>query len=309
MIPLAFSKPGRFFRGNLHTHSTFSDGVLEPRAVCAKYKDEGYDFISLTDHFVGLYGYPIVDTKNFWDENFTTILGAEVHSGAMENGQIWHLLAVGLEVNFKPSNSPDFTPCIKQESGPALAKRCRDGGAFVAIAHPQWSGMTLSDAESISAAHCVEVYNHGCAVDSDRPYGFHTLDLLLSKGKKLNLIATDDAHFKSNDFFGGWVQVKAEKNDPNLLLKALKKGEYFSSQGPNFLNIEIDKTGVLIESSPIKTAIVVGYGSASISVHGNDMTKTEIEFPKNVSSPWARVIIIDQHGKRAWSNPIYDDEF
>ena len=307
MIPLAFSNPGKFFRGNLHTHSTLSDGVLEPKDVCEKYKNNGYDFICLTDHFVGLYDYPIVDTKNFWDENFKTILGAEVHSGAMENGQIWHLLAVGLDVNFEPSNSPDFTPSKNQETGPALAKRCRDSGAFVAIAHPQWSGMTLSDAESIAAAHCVEVYNHGCAVDSDRPDGFHTLDLLLSKGKKLNLIATDDAHFKSNDFFGGWVQVKAKKNDPTLLLRALKNGEYFSSQGPNFLNIEIEKTGVLIESSPIETAIVVGFGSSSISVHGHEMKKTEIKFPKHATSPWVRIIIIDKDGKRAWSNPIYDE--
>ena len=26
----AFTAPGRFWRGNLHTHSTRSDGVLEP---------------------------------------------------------------------------------------------------------------------------------------------------------------------------------------------------------------------------------------------------------------------------------------
>ena len=25
-----------------------------------------------------------------------------------------------------------------------------------------------------------------------------------------SLIATDDAHFRSNDFFGGWVEVKSE---------------------------------------------------------------------------------------------------
>ncbi|MDP1620329.1 MAG: PHP domain-containing protein, partial [bacterium] len=54
----AFTAHGRFWRGNLHTHSTRSDGVLAPEEVCRRYKAEGYDFIALTDHFVGIYGYP-----------------------------------------------------------------------------------------------------------------------------------------------------------------------------------------------------------------------------------------------------------
>ena len=79
----AFTAPGRFWRGNLHTHSTRSDGVLAPEEVCRRYRAEGYDFMALTDHFVGAYGYPIVDTVPFRTEGFTTILGAELHSGAM----------------------------------------------------------------------------------------------------------------------------------------------------------------------------------------------------------------------------------
>jgi hypothetical protein len=77
----AFAAQGRFWRGNLHTHSTRSDGVLEPEDVCSRYRAEGYDFLALTDHFVGQYGYPIVDTLPFRTNSFTTILGAELHSG------------------------------------------------------------------------------------------------------------------------------------------------------------------------------------------------------------------------------------
>ena len=53
--PSAFSAPGRFFRGNIHTHSTLSDGALSPEDVCARYAAEGYDFICLSEHFVGLF--------------------------------------------------------------------------------------------------------------------------------------------------------------------------------------------------------------------------------------------------------------
>ncbi|MEL7430606.1 MAG: PHP domain-containing protein, partial [Pseudomonadota bacterium] len=201
----AFSSPGTFYRGNLHTHSNVSDGALDPEEVCRRYRDAGYDFIALTDHFVGLYGYPVTDTVPFHDNRFTTIPGAELHSGKMQNGEIWHVLAVGLPHDFKPSNSPDFKPGDTQESGPQIASRAREAGAFVAVAHPEWSGMTLDDARSIEAAHAVEIYNHGCEVDCDRGRGFYVLDQLLNEGKQLTLCATDDAHFHTPDHFGGWV--------------------------------------------------------------------------------------------------------
>ena len=137
----AFSAPGRFWRGNLHTHSDRSDGCLTPQEVCRRYRAEGYDFLALTDHFIGAYGYPITDTGAFREAGFTTILGAEIHSGAMANGELWHILAVGLPAAFQPPHAPGFAPVAGQESGPEIAARARAAGAFVAIAHPQWSGL------------------------------------------------------------------------------------------------------------------------------------------------------------------------
>ena len=34
---------------------TNSDGVLSPEIVCKKYKQEGYDFLCISDHFVGAF--------------------------------------------------------------------------------------------------------------------------------------------------------------------------------------------------------------------------------------------------------------
>lgn len=195
-----FTTAGKFHRGNLHTHSTNSDGVLPPEEVCRRYQAEGYDFIALTDHFVGLFDYPITDTTAFHNEHFTTILGAELHTGTMENGHLWHILAAGLPRDFTPPDAPHFRPVKGSETATSLAQRARDAGAFVAIAHPHWSGMTEADARTITAAHAVEIYNHGCVVDNDRGEGFLTLEHLLNTGSRLNLIATDDAHFNTPDF-------------------------------------------------------------------------------------------------------------
>ena len=37
-------------RGNLHAHTTFSDGVRSPEALVTEYETLGYDFLAITDH-------------------------------------------------------------------------------------------------------------------------------------------------------------------------------------------------------------------------------------------------------------------
>jgi len=301
----AFTAPGRFWRGNLHTHSTRSDGVLEPAEVCRRYRAEGYDFMALTDHFIGTYGYPIVDTRGFRAPGFTTILGAELHSGPMANGEIWHILAVGLPPDFEPPHAPHFGVVEGMETGANLARRAREAGAFVAVAHPQWSGMTLEDARGIEAAHAVEVYNHGCWAGCDRGEGFSVNDLLLSEGRRQTLIATDDAHFSEPDHFGGWVMVKAEENEPEALLAALKAGLHYSSQGPEIRRIEVQDRAVEVECSPAVSVIVQGRGTGAKAVHGHSMTRARVPLDRLGDSPWVRVTVVDAAGKRAWTNPYW----
>lgn len=300
-----FENGGRFFRGNLHTHSTRSDGALEPAELCRRYRDEGYDFLVLSDHLIGTYDYPIVDTSAFRTDDFTTIIGAEVHAGTSENGGLWHILAVGLPLDFAPPNAPGWTPVAGQETGAALARRCFEAGAFVAIAHPQWSGLTLADAMSIDAAHAVEIYNHSSAVAADRSDGWHIADRLLSAGRRVTAIATDDAHFSRPDHFHAWVMVKAEQNEPDILLSALKEGAFYSTQGPELRSIELEGDSVTVRSSACVTVIAQGAGSAAVSVHGHSMTTATIPLKRCENSPWVRVTIIDASGRRAWSNPMW----
>ena len=305
VINSLFQKPGKFFRGNLHTHSNFSDGKLDPEEICRRYENEGYDFISITDHHVGEYNHPVTDTRKFQNSSFTTIPGAELHSGKMKNGGIWHILAVGLPFDFTPAKAPGFVHVDGQETGPELARRARDAGAFVAIAHPQWSAMHLEDARSIDVAHAIEIYNHGCFVCCDRGDGAQTADLLFSEGRRLNLIATDDSHFHENDQFGGWVMVKAEKNDPKLLLEALKRGDFYSSQGPKIHEISFEDNAVEVKSSPVSAVIAQGCGSATSAIHGESMNAARVSLSNLSASPWVRITVRDIHGKRAWSNCIW----
>ena len=300
-----FSTPGRFWRGNLHTHSNLSDGALPLDDVVNRYKAVGYDFITMSEHFIHHFNYPIADTRHLRGNDFTTILGAELHAPVTSAGEWWHILAAGLPL--------DFAPVQPNETGPQIAKRAADAGAFVGIAHPAWSQLTIEDGRALSFAHAVEIYNHGCAVECDRGDGFYLLDQLLNEGHKhLTAFATDDAHFKSADHFGGWVHVKAESLDPDLLLAALKRGDYYSSQGPQFHNITLDGHELTVTCSPVDTIAVVCGISRTVVKMGRaitgatlDLRKLEDGWMMQKTSPWFRVVLIDNAGKRAWSNPVW----
>lgn len=299
----AFSAPGKFWRGNLHTHSTLSDGGLSPQEVCDRYRAEGYDFLCLSDHLIGRYGYPIADTKPYRTNSFTTLLGAEFHAGALENGELWHLLAVGLPEDFPRPNVPDFNSTDTEDMA-ALARRAREAGAYVAIVHPQWFNLSLIDALKIDAAHAVEVYNHGCYVECDRGDGIAMLDQLLCAGRELNLCATDDAHFRDHDAFGGWVMVKSESLDPEAILAALKAGHNYSTTGPDIMDFRVEGDRIAVSCSPASSVIALGHGAVATAVHGDGLTSALLPVERFRKHGWVRITVIDAKGKRAWTNPL-----
>jgi hypothetical protein len=294
----AFKSPGHFFRGNLHTHSDLSDGAHGPEAVCTYYREAGYDFLALTDHFMSRYGFPIADTRPFRTNAFTTILGAELHAMANSQAELWHILAVGLP--------DDFAPTGDAETGVDLAARAVEAGAFVAIAHPQWSSLTVEDGRALGMAHAVEIYNHSCKLDCDRGDGAVLLDTLVNEGRDILAIATDDAHFRYDDACGGWVMVKAEANEPEALLEALKQGHFYASQGPLIHNMEILGGALHVECSPVVSIAAVGRGSRTSEVHRNQTTRAELSLEK-FAGDWFRLVVIDRAGRSAWSSPVWLD--
>jgi len=303
-----FAAPGRFWRGNLHTHSTLSDGKLAPGDVVEAYKEAGYDFMMLSDHFIGHYDWPVADTRNFRSNRFTTLIGAELHAPRTSVGELWHIVAAGLPL--------DFAPCEPEETGEQVARRAADAGAFIGIAHPAWSQLNIEDGRAIDVAHAVEVYNHGCAVENNRGDGWYLMDQLLNEGKRLTAFATDDAHFRDHDFdaFGGWVHVKSPSLDPEAILEALKAGLYYSSQGPEIHEVTLEGDELSVVCSPVHSICVMGGTSRTVTRLGRNITRATLDLRKLDNgwllaepSKWLRLTVIDAHGRCAWTNPVWRD--
>ena len=76
----AFVDAARFLKGALHCHTTRSDGAGDPADVIRLHRENGYDFMALTDH--RLYE-PSVEVRDYWqgiNPDFKLFPGEEVHS-------------------------------------------------------------------------------------------------------------------------------------------------------------------------------------------------------------------------------------
>jgi hypothetical protein len=269
--------------------------------VCAIYRRLGYDFISLTDHFLECYNWPVTDTTPQRCDGFTTILGAELHAPKTSLGDLWHILAVGLP--------KDFAPTGPRETGPQLADRARRAGAYVAVAHPAWYDLTDDDVLSIKAANAIEICNLTCFELNGKGDSTGYLDRLLSQGLRYHAIATDDAHFADDrrDCGGFWVMVRSRRLEPQALLAALHAGHFYSSQGPQILDMKYRaKRGTLaIHTSPVRAFRLSSRGSSS-AYSNTSKVQTRIELNvKAIKQPYARLTVIDSRGRRAWSNPFW----
>ena len=66
------SNGGKFYKANLHMHTTISDGNMTPEEVKKAYMEKGYSIVAFTDHEV------MVPHPELTDENFLAITSTEV---------------------------------------------------------------------------------------------------------------------------------------------------------------------------------------------------------------------------------------
>ena len=84
-----FALQGHWFKGNLHTHSTASDGLLTPEEVIDWYRSRGYHFLALTDHRV------LSEARSVADD-FILLSGIEADGIDPAIG-LYHLIGLGFE--------------------------------------------------------------------------------------------------------------------------------------------------------------------------------------------------------------------
>lgn len=296
MKPFAvFGAQGAWFRGNCHTHTTLSDGKQDPKDTAAAYRKRGYDFLVLTDH-----GKAHDDVESLTDKGFLVIRGAEMHPRPQCGGFDHHFIALGVKT------SPPKSAMKTAQSAIRWGKR---QGALVYYCHPYWTGHGMTHLEEGREAIGLEVYNATCDVWRGLGYSEVHWDQVLSRGWRWPALAVDDTHRSDKDGFLGWVMVKAKRLDRRNILDALRKGYFYSTQGPEIKNISMKNGVITLNCSPAVEVVWHGNGPCGtrIAAGPDQLIEQAVFEPKSSATTYLRAMVRDSCDRKAWSNPIWRD--
>jgi hypothetical protein len=286
-----FNAAGHWFRGNLHTHTTRSDGRLSPEEALRFYRERGYDFLAISDHRV---------TTEIADQACPGLLvvpAIELDCYDSERQVGYHVVGLGVS----PFDQDDDS-----RRGPAqpLVDRVREAGGIAVLAHPYWSGQDTADLLAVEGAFGIEVFNATCRRHGKERGEMHW-DNLLHRGLRLWGVACDDAHNYEQDGAQGWVMVRALELTSAAILDALKRGMFYSTCGPAILDICMDGESIWVHCSPVQEIRFIasrGSGRSVRAAAGENLTFGRVKLPK---SSYVRVECIDAAGQSAWSQPIF----
>lgn len=292
-MPNPFAVPGQWYKGNLHTHSNESDGVASPQQLVDMYAERNYDFLAITDHL------KLTDPTPLDPKGLLLLPGSELHGGAAELGQHYHVVAIGLR-------APVAYPAAA--SVQEILAAAREQAELCFVAHPSWSSLTFADLLPLEGHVGIEVYNTTCHHGIGRGVSSTQWDDLLARGQRLLGLAVDDAHLHYPDTMGGWVMVKAAACTAPAILAALKQGHFYASTGPVLEDLSVTGDRLQVRCSPVQEIRLIcpraGHGNTSFRL-GWPGPYTEAEF--SVRPEWGvvRVEIVDSRGRLAWSNPLW----
>ena len=296
----AFSAPGRWFRGNCHTHTLLSDGELSPAQTAAAYRREGYDFLVLTDHW------RVQETvAGLTDKQFLVINGIELHPPALGGRRAGphHIIGIGVE------RAPVRERMEKSTAASVIRWIEREGGIAV-YGHPYWSGDDLDVMREGKRAFGVEAYNSRCETVEGLGDSSVHLDQALSAGIRWRAFAVDDTHRPARDAFGGWIMVKARKLTREAILDAIRKGHFYATQGPVIRSLRVRGGAVHLACSPVRKIVWHAEAFHGLAVIAKRGTRSRARFALERlvgHSGYLRLEITDASGRKAWSNPIWYD--
>ena len=279
------AKGKKWFKGNLHTHTTVSDGKRSPEEVIALYRENGYDFLALTDHWKL--------SRTEMQENILLLSGCEYNFNLRARDGIYHIVGIGMERD--PAPDRDGT-----------AQQCVDAihavGGYAILAHPAWSLNTPAQIKALSGIDATEIYNSVSGLPRNcRPYSGAVLDMLAVEGYCLPLVASDDTHFYIEaDMCRSYTMVQADECTPEAILAALRAGKFYATQGPR---IDVETEGRILRVHTTPAQSVVCYTDTAWETHRAEVGDgiTEAEFTMGSAVSVARIEVTDAEGNTAWS--------
>jgi predicted metal-dependent phosphoesterase TrpH len=268
----------KWFKGNIHTHTTNSDGKLSPDSLVKVYKNNGYDFLVITDHNF------VTSISQYITPGYLLINGEEITFSRHVNG-------IGLSEVIKPNGFTltDAVNAVKEQQGIAI------------LNHPVWTPTRSYFKEIYSQPDLHHMEIHNALTES---WGYHddlTLwDSLLTNNKIIYGVASDDAH-EFPHIAHGWIVVRSQELSKDSLISAIKNGNFYSSTGIELSDIRYDGKVISIESNNGDEIKFIGQNGQLLKTVEGKSADYEIDG----SELYVRAEILNKNGQKAWTQPVF----
>ena len=279
----------KYYKGNTHAHTTRSDGRRTPEEVMRMFKEQGYDFLVLTDHWKS------GPTLRF--EDMLVMTGAEYDFVFPRQ----ELHVVGL---FPDAAAPE---CLRRGMGhEELIRRINEAGGAAIAAHPAWSLNTPELLLGLEGICATEIYNtiSGTPWNGPRADSSGILDIVAAAGRCIPQIAADDSHFYTGEQCVSFTMLQADELTPEGVIAAMRRGSFYASQGPRILDAEIESGRVILHTTPVKCCSFI-----SNLVWVDDRCRVgegiiEHIYEIKPGETFIRAEIVDDRGRKAWLSPV-----
>ncbi len=300
--------PGsRWYKGNTHTHTFFSDGDSSPEQVTKWYKDHGYQFLVISDHNL-----LTVSEKadQLTDSTFILITGDELTIN-FEKHPV-HINALNISKELKPLTDTTLVGTIQKN-----VDLVNQSGGLAHVNHPNFRWALNYEALSKTNNYkLLEIYSGHPIVNDFGGGGYPSVeqmwDMLLSDGKRIYGMAVDDAHQFKGEFAPhrvnpgrGWVMVRAASLNGDNIVKSLDAGAFYSSTGVVLDDIIIDAKQIKIK---IHQHSDFKYRTEFIGDGGQVLAESEEINPVytlNKAQKYVRAKVYDSMGAVAWVQPVF----
>ena len=310
-IPIARETPvvPGWYKGNIHTHTTESDGDASPEKVVRWYRRHGYDFLVLSDHnHLTLLDY---GTRKRRSKRPLMIPGEEISVSIREGTIDVHVNGIGISRVVEPIDAGDLVPTLQANVDAIL-----QAGGIASINHPNMDWAIDHEAiKQVVGASLMEVYNGmGSANVYGAPGKFscdEIWDGVLSAGRVIFGVATDDSHHYSNFSHlhnnpgRGWVVVRAAELSQEAIVEAFASGNFYASTGVTLSELEVSPESVLVrieqERNWIYVTTFVGRGGVTLDEH----VGLEASYRPRGDEGYVRSVVRSSYGTKAWTQPVF----
>ena len=299
----------RWFKGNIHTHTTESDGDADPKTVVRWFRKHGYDFLVLSDHnhlTVLEYG---ARQRRF--KRPLMIPGEEV-TARIKGGEVpIHINGIGISRVVEAVDAGEIVPTLQ-----ANVDAIVEAGGVASINHPnyQWA-FNHEHLSQVSGASMLEVFNGIPLTNSrggpDRPSAEEIWDGVLSNGRVIWGAAADDSHHY-HDFAPdqanpgrGWLMVEATELSVDAIVDALAAGRFYASSGIYLSELRVSPDTVAIavrqDWDQVYKSEFIGRGGARLAEEVG-LTAT---YRVRGDEGYVRARVTGSGGAMAWTQPVF----